>query len=557
MDIASPAGTHALHLRMRRGLRRATSFMVAVAAVCAIASVGTALALRRLCLAIRPSSRQRRLLANILRSNAATEYGLAHGFDSAPSFPGTFLKHHPIADYEGIRSWVERSVLENRNLLANADIFQVSTTSGTTGRPKVILQSRSLYRREYLEYTLAVLFRILCADPRSMLRPLSIIAAGGERKRMGVVASASAANTLYRTSPLRRLAALPPALLEIEDPRARYYYFALFTTACRSRCVATPNPTTILEMLGAAARHRENLIADLRLKRLENRFGLLESTWHEVQTAWIDLDVASNASRAPLADVRTIVTWTGGSCGFFARRLAERLPHSRVLELGYLATDSPICVPVGRDRQVLAADSVFAEFLPLDGDPRPRLYHELEQGKLYEIVLTNRYGLYRYAMRDIVKANGRIFGSPCLEFIRKTAGFSNITGEKLSEDQVCAALATCETALGLSIEFFVVIPDLESQGYDVFCEVATSASSLFDTIFPERFDDALRELNVEYRAKRLDGRLRRAHFVPLLKGAGERYKHAMLARGARDIQFKVRHLQADNANRELLASMTL
>jgi hypothetical protein len=311
-----------------------------------------------------------------------------------------------------------------------------------------------------------------------------------------------------------------------------------------------------MEVLDTAALHRESLRHDLRLERLENRFDLPETTWQQLDAAWLDLGASVLVDRELLGDLRTIVTWTGGSCGFFARRLAERLPGSRVLELGYLATDSPICVPVGISRQVLAADSVFAEFIPLEGDTQPQKYAELEQGKLYEIILTNRYGLYRYAIRDIVRVNGKIFGSPCLEFVRKTVGFSNITGEKLSEDQVCTALATCETALGLPIDFFVVIPDLESRGYDIFCEVGLKAGHSYDTKkFAEKFDAVLCELNVEYRSKRGDGRLHQPRVIPLMTGAGQRYKQNMLTRGARDVQFKVRHLQPDSTNRQLLMSM--
>lgn len=542
---------------MNRWFRTGSSLLVAACAVIAVGVFGVVFAVRRLWLASWPELRQRRLLADILRRNATSEYGRAHGFGAEGGGPGVFLEKHPIVDYEDMRSWVERSVELDRNLLAEVDLFRLSTTSGTTGQPKVILQSRLLYRREYLEYTLAVLFRILLADPLALARPIGIIAAAGERKRVGALESASAANTLYRTSPFRRLAALPPALFEVEDPRARYFYYGLFLMACRCRCVVTPNPTTVLEVLDAAKKHQVGLLADLQLGSLENRFNLPEPTWRQIAAAWADLGVSPSAGRALLSDLRTIVTWTGGSCGFFARRLSERLPGIRVLELGYLATDSPICVPVGTRRQVLAADSVFAEFVPLEGDARPRQYAELEQGQLYEIVLTNRYGLYRYAMRDVVRANGRVFGSPCLEFVRKTAGFSNITGEKLSEDQVCAALATCETVLGLAVDFFVAMPDLQSRGYDVFCESAPTAQALFATIFPQQFDAALCELNVEYRSKRRDGRLRLPRCIPLMAGAGLRYKHAMLASGARDVQFKVRHLQSDGANREFLTSMTL
>ncbi|MDR2155588.1 MAG: GH3 auxin-responsive promoter family protein, partial [Burkholderiaceae bacterium] len=205
---------------MNRRFRVGVAFFTAVIATAVIGVLGSVFALRRLILTLKPEQLQQRLLTSILHRNSTSEYGRAHGFGVKLGSPSEFIDQHPIVDYEDLRSWVERSIECGRNLLAEVDLFRLSATSGTTGQPKVILQSRMLYRREYLEYTLAVLFRILLADPRSLMRPVGIIAAAGEHKRIGAVESASAANTLYRTSPFRRLAALPPTLFEIKNAGA-------------------------------------------------------------------------------------------------------------------------------------------------------------------------------------------------------------------------------------------------------------------------------------------------------------------------------------------------
>ena len=52
------------------------------------------------------------------------------------------------------------------------------------------------------------------------------------------------------------------------------------------------------------------------------------------------------------------------------------------------------------------ADSVFFEFLPLDQEnPAPVLLDGLEEGKLYELIVTQFYGmpLLRYRINDIIK----------------------------------------------------------------------------------------------------------------------------------------------------------
>jgi len=343
-------------------------------------------------------------------------------------------------------------------------------------------------------------------------------------------------------------------LFELSNRRARYYYFGLFLTAARCRCLITPNPTTILEILDAGTRHAEWFKTDFS-NALSNWFDIPPLEWKALTDAWANIGDKRSIGTL-LADVRLIVTWTRGSCGYFARRFSDRLKNVKVRELGYLATDSPICVPVGGDdAQVLAVDSVFAEFTPLDGtDRRPRLYHELEDGLRYEICVTNRYGLYRYMMHDIVEVRGRIFGSPIFHFVRKSSGFCNITGEKLSEDQLCTAMSRIESHLNVKVEFFVALPGIEFQGYEVFCDLVGDAVPRESSV-GEALDDVLCELNVEYRSKRRDGRLRPPRIILVAHGAAERYKHALLCNGRRDVQFKMRHLLADDSGRPLLLSL--
>ncbi len=525
-----------------------------------VALVGTAAAIRRFSLCLVPRQKQQRLLQKVLARNSGTEFGIAHGFNPNDGY-AEYTRCIQINDYEYYRQWIDRSIEAGRNLMAKADIYRVSSTSGTTGHPKKILQSKSLFRRDYFEYTLAVLFRILLADPKSLFRPLGVVSASSEAVSVGQLQGGNSANVLYRTSPFRRLAALPPILFDIPASAARYYYFALFITAANCRCLITPNPTTILEILDVSRRKSDEIQEDLLSPVLPNRFNIGSALWRQMLVTWAEVtnkQFRKTKLRAPLSSVKTVVTWTGGSCGFFASRVLERLPGIRLLELGYLATDSPICVPVGaRCTQVLAVDRVFAEFIPLDeSEEGPLLYHQLVEGHRYEIVLTNRYGLYRYKMNDVIEVKERIFASPTIDFIRKSSSFCNITGEKLSEDQLCSAISKAEDQLSITFEFFIAIPDLEGRSYELFGEFREHAVGVNVDALAMQVDRNLCELNVEYQSKRRDGRLNSLHLNRLNLGAGARYKQTMLARGARDVQFKVRHIQSDACSRGLLMELS-
>ena len=66
--------------------------------------------------------------------------------------------------------------------------------------------------------------------------------------------------------------------------------------------------------------------------------------------------------------------------------------------------------------------------------------HELKQGKQYYIFATTFDGLYRYNINDIVKVKEFYLNTPCLEFVQKGKGTTNITGEKLYENQLVKAV---------------------------------------------------------------------------------------------------------------------
>ena len=69
---------------------------------------------------------------------------------------------------------------------------------------------------------------------------------------------------------------------------------------------------------------------------------------------------------------------------------------------------------------------------------------ELIEGRNYFIVLTTAGGLYRYNISDLVRCVGYHGKTPLIEFLNKGAHYSSLTGEKLSEHQVIAAVEAAQ-----------------------------------------------------------------------------------------------------------------
>ncbi|MDE7194894.1 MAG: GH3 auxin-responsive promoter family protein, partial [Oscillospiraceae bacterium] len=68
------------------------------------------------------------------------------------------------------------------------------------------------------------------------------------------------------------------------------------------------------------------------------------------------------------------------------------------------------------DRYMLLPESVFFEFIPVGGDNTPLLIGDVEIGEKYELVVTNRSGLYRYRLGDVVKVVGLHEKAPVVKF---------------------------------------------------------------------------------------------------------------------------------------------
>ena len=72
--------------------------------------------------------------------------------------------------------------------------------------------------------------------------------------------------------------------------------------------------------------------------------------------------------------------------------------------------------------------------------------------------LTTAGGLYRYNIHDLVRCVGFHGKAPVVEFLNKGAHFSSLTGEKLSEHQVVAAVEAAQAGLGLRLRSFLLLP---------------------------------------------------------------------------------------------------
>ncbi|XP_071820153.1 uncharacterized protein [Apostichopus japonicus] len=89
-------------------------------------------------------------------------------------------------------------------------------------------------------------------------------------------------------------------------------------------------------------------------------------------------------------------------------------------------------------------ENVFEFIKEEDMDkPNPKTYFvdEVEVGQKYELVLSQKYGFYRYRFGDLVKVTGFYQNSPKISFLYRKASILNLVGEKVDQHVIHDSLS--------------------------------------------------------------------------------------------------------------------
>src|SRR5713101_4400425 len=84
-----------------------------------------------------PAGAQVQVLRGLMSRNADTAFGRAHGFSHVASV-ADYAHAIPIADYEAFRPFVKRIIGGEKRVLTADEPYMFTTTSGTTGEPKLL-----------------------------------------------------------------------------------------------------------------------------------------------------------------------------------------------------------------------------------------------------------------------------------------------------------------------------------------------------------------------------------------------------------------------------------
>lgn len=501
---------------------------------------------------------QQRALRGALRMVASSEFGRRHELHRIRTAE-QLRRSVPLLTYEDIRPYVERVAAGETGALFSPGrrVLMFATSSGTTSAAKLIPVTPE-FVREYRRGWNTFGVKLLTDHAAAVLRPILQVSGRMDERTSPVgIPCGAITGLLARTQKgiVRRFYVGRPEIALLDDVTARYYTLMRFALVRDVAFAVTANPSTLIRLAQIADANSEALIRDVHdgalspeivgetaiRERLRARLRPAPKRARELA----NLRQRSGKLRPrDYWSVEFLACWTGGSMGHYLGRLRDWYGPVPVRDIGLLASEGRVTIPLQDDTPVGVLDTQAAcfEFIPADelASPSPRtlLAHELSAGRDYGVVLTNCAGLVRYRLDDVVRVHGSLHRTPLLEFLYRGGGVSSVAGEKLTENQVVAAVrATCERH-DVPPPDFVLAP---CWGEPPFYRMS-SPEPVSDTLL-DALDAALRTQNDEYDSRRKSGRLERLqHRLVSADALAAMDRRLLAARGSTAEQYKRTYL---------------
>jgi len=520
--------------------------------------------------------RQLLLLKDILDENKDTEFGKKHQFSDIKTVE-EFQKNIPINNYDSLEAYVTRQTNGECNVLIKDDPVSYATTSGTTGTPKYIPITKRAQIESHQNVSRVWLHSIYKEFPKAFDGTILTIVSPAEEGKTPdgtVFGSTSGQLILSMNKVIKDKYTIPYELLTLENYEARNYCIILLGIQNPVTMLSTANPSTLSLLAKQGHQWQDQLIKDIEFGQLNLKLDIPTDIRNLVQGA-----LKSNPNLAdqlrlaiykdpenklrPLhywKNLNLITCWTGGNSNVFIESMKEWYGDVMIRDLGYLASEIRGSIPLSNSDSsgVLTIGENFFEFIKVsdidNSEPHFYLADELEVGEHYYIFFTTKAGLYRYNINDIIEVTGYTHSTPNIIFLQKGKGVTNITGEKLYEQQLLSAVSQAEKVCDIKTNFFVCQANAKEARYDFYVEFSTSRlpKSAVEYFLSEIEND-LMCTNLEYATKRKSLRLQPMRLFILGEDSLENYKNWRVSAGIREAQFKITPLVTDDSFLEPLS----
>ncbi len=479
-----------------------------------------------------PLKAQNKVLKKIVRRNKNCELGQKLNLKDVHSIKD-YQDIVPLSTYADYEPYVDRMMNNGeKRLMFNGINVRYASSSGSVGKPKMLPKSiNDLWKMQCIGFSVSVTtayhhLKNKGVRLKNQLGPLALNLSG-HKTPDGKMSNGAAQIPLRALKPILPFfctSPLPLLFPNLEDKFDTSYLHLRFCLENKKVTYLGSLVVTLLtQMFDYLEENWEMLCDDIEngiinpnidcpdyfRKKYEKKFKPNPERAAELRR---EFEKGFDEPIAPR--IWPNLQWAYGMMSSNLAVYADKLrkvigPDVGIHIMGYAAAEGYFATPMELDAKdyVAIPYTVFFEFLPIDEDEekaddtvRPLLLNEIEVGKMYEIIVTNFSGLYRYRIEDVIKVTGMYNNTPRIELCYRQNLSMNVANEKTTTDMTDAAVERIVNEVGVEYQGFSFYPDFTTKPprYTLLIELKGETNEEIRQALIEALDRAMDDINEKW-----------------------------------------------------------
>ncbi|XP_053398736.1 GH3 domain-containing protein-like [Mercenaria mercenaria] len=417
---------------------------------------------------------QHETLMERIKENADTEYGQRFMFKDIKG-RDDFIKFHPLTRYPHYEPYIDRMMKGEMNILTKDQPVIFAVTSGTSGKSSVLPMLKK-QQGTFFTQGIAIIYdcmRNAFPETGSQQKDMKFFYTPRLRTSECGIPVGPNSSSPANSKRILSMYSTPKAGYDIlSEPEALYIHL-LFGLKDKNLGIIEANfASLVYSAFRALDTNWDSLVTDIEKGNVSDGIEIEESVRKELNKSMspdpkraAELREAREQGVTGLAHrvwpkLNFVMTADSGTFELYGNRLREiYCKGTPIYSPLYAASEGLLGIniwPKERpSRYLLAPRSMFFEFIPVQNceeeQPKTLFLDEVEVDQVYELVITNASGLYRYRFGDVVKVVGHHNTCPVIEFQYRQGQFLNVRGEKTSENYFYQAVNSAILKSGLNM----------------------------------------------------------------------------------------------------------
>lgn len=464
-------------------------------------------------------------LKNILHDNANTEYGIEHNFSKIETIED-YRKYVPLSEYHDFEKYIDRMYDGEQNILTAYPIEVFVFTSGTVGKPKLIpLTKKALdvYSNNFKRDKNAIVRSNREKNPKASRLFVTIFRTDLSKPHdKNMLFSEIVYRYLYDNGCMNMNEYVGGKELLFDEKTLDMFYMKLWSAILDENIVLIESVYMydLFQFFSFFEKNYKKVISNIREKVIPDGVKLSDQVRKKLLELPVSADrldfVEQECSKGfegivPRIWPKTqLISGISSSTFKYENKGLDRYlgnVHKDFLEFAMSESQVGVTVKLDSFEYEFVANSAFYEFIPCNenGEYCGQIVSidKLEIGKLYELVLTNLSGLYRYKTGDVLRILNNSDEQVIFEFVFRKNLVLNLAGEKISAKNIEVVMEEMDKVVPGILEYTFGATIIDNMGrYFVFLCLKDNNIALSNDELSEILDSILSEVNCLYKELR-------------------------------------------------------